>query len=302
MKINIKGLAALCLGIAVLYSCGSPKKYAYMQDVELLKKYSVEHDTNLKVMPGDRIAITVLSSYPELVRPFNGGGFDTSVPGVATNKAGGTANPAEHLEQVSGYLVNSAGEINFPVLGNIKVEGMTLEQIRVMIEQRIVESKYVPDPRINIDLANFRVYLLGAVFEASGYGYNSQANYASQYGYSFSAMSGIAGGVLRVANQPSVNILEVISFLGGNLPINANLEKVNIIRRENGKYVTYRMNLKSVDIFNSPGFYLRQNDIVYVEARYRRSEMESIERVLQIAGYLTSTITSVVAITALLRK
>lgn len=309
MNMNLFRHIALGLGLIFLFaSCGSPKRYAYLQDVELAKQYSATYDNQIIVRPGDRLNISVSSSYPELVRPFTGQGFDSSIPGLgATNVAGATTSISNNynLNDVRqyGYLVSAAGEINFPVLGKLKVSGLNKEQVAQLIEQRIVETKYMPDPRVIVEYANFRIFLLGAALGSNpGDGGRSGSNYYQQDQYSsFGRIPGVNGGVLQVYDKDRLNILEALSLIN-DMPMNADIEKVNVIRLIKGQYVTFRMNLKSVDIFQSPGFYLQQNDILYVEHRYRRDEFEGIQRVMQVSGYIFSSIASVVAIVALIKK
>lgn len=302
MNIKLSQSIALCLGfVFMLVSCGSPKRYAYLQDVELAKQYSATYDNQIIVRPGDRLNISVSSSYPELARPFTPQGFDTSVPGLSTSTSGVTNTNMDDVRGY-GYLVSSTGEINFPVLGQLKVAGLTKEQVVRLIEQRILDSKYIPDPRIAVEYANFRIFLLGAALGSNPGGGGASGGGSQQGQYSsFGRIPGVNGGILQVYDKDRLNILEALSLLN-DMPQNANIEKVNIIRRINGQYVTFRMNLKSADIFQSPGFYLQQDDIIYVEHRYRRDEFEGIQRIMQVSGYVFSSIASVVAIVALIKK
>ena len=277
-------------------SCGSAKRYAYMQDVELAKRYSVDYEHKLGVEPGDRIRVAVQSDYPELVAPFNGLGFQTSVPGVPTSSSGNSTSSQE--TKGFGYTVNEKGEINFPVLGWVKVAGLTLDGVSRYIEEQIKKSKYLTDPRVETIFANFQVYMLGAL---NGVGGSGASSVYSAQNATFTAINSIGGGVLRVSDKRDLSILEALAYMG-DLPINANIEKVMIIRRINGQFVTYRLNMKSTDIYTSPAFYLKQNDIVYVEPLYRRNDFEDVQRVFQVFGYVTTTITSVVALIALLRR
>ena len=291
-------LGTAFLGLLFMYSCGSAKRYAYMQDVELAKRYSVDYQHKLVVEPGDRIRVAVQSDYPELVAPFNGLGFQTSVPGIAASVSNAGNSTSSQEMRGFGYTVNEKGEINFPVLGWVKVSGMTLEGVSRHIEEQIKKSKYLTDPRVETIFANFQIYMLGALSEVgggNGSGYNGGQN------ATFTAINSIGGGVLRVSDKKELSILEALAYMG-DLPINANIEKVMIIRRINGQFVTYRLNMKSTDIYTSPAFYLKQNDIIYVEPLYRQSNFEGVERVLQTLGYVTTTITSVLAIIALLRR
>lgn len=290
-------LGTAFLGLLFMNSCGSAKRYAYMQDVELAKRYSVDYEHKLVIEPGDRIRVAVQSDYPELVAPFNGLGFQTSVPGVSTSSLGNSTSSQE--TKGFGYTVNEKGEINFPVLGWVKVAGLTLDGVSRHIEDQIKKSKYLTDPRVETIFANFQVYMLGAL-NGVGSG-NGASSYAANQNTTFTAINSIGGGVLRVSDKRELSILEALAYMG-DLPINANIEKVMIIRRINGQFVTYRLNMKSTDIYTSPAFYLKQNDIVYVEPLYRKSDFEGVERVLQMLGYVATSITSVVALIALLRR
>ena len=290
-------LGTAFLGLLFMNSCGSAKRYAYMQDVELAKRYSVDYEHKLVIEPGDRIRVAVQSDYPELVAPFNGLGFQTSVPGVSTSSLGNSTSSQE--TKGFGYTVNEKGEINFPVLGWVKVAGLTLDGVSRHIEDQIKKSKYLTDPRVETIFANFQVYMLGALNGVdSG---NGASSYAGNQNTTFTAINSIGGGVLRVSDKRELSILEALAYMG-DLPVNANIEKVMIIRRINGQFVTYRLNMKSTDIYTSPAFYLKQNDIVYVEPLYRKSDFEGVERVLQMLGYVATSITSVVALVALLRR
>lgn len=304
---SLTRLAKLSLAVTLgllLIGCGSPKKYAYLQDVELAKHYSVEHDTYVRIMPGDKLNFYVISAYPELVRPFNGDGFDMSMPtGVGSVQS--LTNRQDYEAQsirARGYSVDTEGYITLPVLGKVKAEGMTLRELKKDLEARIVANKYVSDPIVTLQFANFHIYLMGAAPRTGGGGSagGSGVGYSS-HGASFARFAGIDGGVLRIYDQERVSILDALA-LAGELPINANLAKVNVIRREGGKFITYRMNIKSVEIFNSPAFYLQQNDIIYVEPRYRQSELEGIQQILQVMGYTLTSVTSIATLLTLLSK
>ena len=290
-------LGVACLGLLSVSGCGSPKRYAYMQDVELAKRYSVDYEHKLVVEPGDRIRVAVQSDYPELVAPFNGLGFQTSMPGVPASSSSSVNSSSSQEMRGFGYTVNEKGEINFPVLGWVKVSGLTLEGVSRHLEEQIKKSKYLTDPRVETIFANFQIYMLGAL---NGVG-SGNSSYTESQNTTFTAINSIGGGVLRVSEKKELNILEALAYMG-DLPMNANIEKVMVIRRINGQFVSYRLNMKSTDIYTSPAFYLQQNDIVYVEPLYRRGDFEGVERVFQVLGYVTTTITSVVALVALLRR
>lgn len=302
MRINtlVQALLAV-ISLLLVYSCESPKRYAYLQDVELAKQYTVAHDWEALVSVGDRLSISVGSAFPELAAPFNGGALiGNAIAGLqGSNRVISSPNTndiqAQRAQQSFGYLVEQDGTISFPILGKVNVAGKTLSQIRSFLTDKIVESKYLTDPRVEVLLSNYTIYLLGAI--GAG-GLNNQTGHYNNYSM-FTKISGVSGGRLVIYDRDRVNIFEALS-MSGDLPANARVSKVNVIRNEGGKYTTYRLNMKSADIYNSPGFYLKPNDIVYVEPLYRRTE--GIDRAMQLSSYAFSTITSVVAVLALIRK
>ena len=134
---------------------------------------------------------------------------------------------------------------------------------------------------------NLRVYLLGA-FEGIVTG--------------ISGSHGVADRGSFHLDNPQTNILELIARTGG-LSERADFSKVNVIRRVGNEYVYYRLDMLSKNIFDSPAFYLQQNDIIYAEYRYRTRDTE--QKVLSTVGYVTtamSTIVSAVALVTLLKR
>lgn len=285
----------LCFLLLLGSSCGSPKRYAYMQDVETAKLYSVQHQNVLRIKPGDRIRVSIQSAYPELLSPFIGEGFQSISPTSSGSVTSGGASQDAREIRSYGYTVDATGQVNLPVIGYLKVGDLTLADAAKVIEERLKSTKYIVDPRVEVLFANFSVYLLGAL------NHTQTIRTTGSNMTTFSAMNGVRGGILSVEDKNELNILEALSYLG-DLPLNANIEKVFVIRRVNNQFVTYKLNLKSVDIYNSPAFYLQQNDILYVEPRYKRSENEGLERILQYVSYGLTSVTAVVTAIALLKR
>ena len=131
------------------------------------------------------------------------------------------------------YTVDSEGKIDFPVLGTLYVSGMTLEEIRDDIATRIENKGYIKNPSVKVALDNFTVTVIG------------QTNQS----------------VMRVEDN-SINLFQVVA--NSNLiPSDTDIRNVTVVRTENGKRTAHKVNLQSKDIFDSPVFYLKQNDIVY---------------------------------------
>jgi len=279
-----KGLLSLgILFVFALASCDTAHKTNYLRDIEEAKMYSVKHDKGIVVQKGDKLRILVTSiRNPELTIPFNSRSVSTqtglSLPG------GNTASVAP-ADTTSSYLVDATGKIQFPVLGDVEVQGLSLDQVSDLIRTKLTAGRYLTDAHVITKFANLRVYLLGA-FQSLGSGGGSSLS---------------DRGSFHLDNAQT-NILELISQVGG-LAEQAEFSKLNVIRRVGNEYVYYRLDLLSKSIFDSPAFYLQQNDIIYAEYRYRTRDTE--QKILSSVGYLTtavSTIVSAMALVSLLKR
>jgi len=135
------------------------------------------------------------------------------------------------------YQVDPRGRIIFPVIGSMEVEGKTLRQVQDDIAGRISSLGYIKDPSVNVTLDNFCVTVIGSV----------------------------GNNVLQVEGS-SINLLQVIARSGGT-GANSKIKEVTVIRTEKGVRTAYNVNLQKKDLFESPVFYLRQNDIVYIKPK-----------------------------------
>ena len=209
----------LLFGIVLLTSCASRQDVVYFQDTGDFETLVNNNTFVSKFKVDDLVSIHVSSLNPEASIPFN---LFRGLPG-----SGGQP------EQVN-YLVDYAGEIDFPVIGKLKIEGLSPDELRVLLRDRL--SDYLKDPIINIRLQNFTVTILGAVNQP---------------------------GTFPVSGE-QITILEALGF-AGDLNIRAIRENVLVIRDFNGTKVYTRINLTSKNMIKSPVYYLTQNDVVYVE-------------------------------------
>ena len=182
--------------------------------------------------------------------------------------------------------MDGEGKIQFPILGDVAVLGLSLDQVNDLIRTKLTAGKYLTDAHVITKFANLRVYLLGA-FEGltATVGGSSIGDRGSFH-----------------LDKPQTNILELVATVGG-LSERADFSRVNVIRRVGNEYIYYRLDLLSKSIFDSPAFYLQQNDIIYAEYRYRTRDTE--QKILSSVGYLTtavSTIVSAMALVTLLKR
>ena len=241
--------------LLLLGSCATAKRenVVYFQDTGDFESIVDNNRSVTRFKNDDLIDIHVSSLNPEASIPFN---LFRGQPGM-----GGQP------EQVD-YLVDQAGEIDFPVIGKIKVAGLSPDELRTLLRERL--SEYLKDPIINIRLVNYTVTVLGQV--------NSPGTYP--------------------VNGEQITILEALG-LAGDLSLRAVRQNVLVIRDFNGTKVYNRIDLTSKDMTKSPVYYLTQNDVVYVEPNKAGIKATTIDQRTSIAVSLFSLLvtTAVILIT-----
>ncbi len=229
------------LVIWVLSSCSSRKNFVYLQDMEMGKKYLMDTKYEAVIHPNDRLSITVSCKKPELAIPFNihEGTFRIGEDGSVDTY------PEAGLSREKGYRVNVDGDIDFPILGKLHVEGLTVTEVTDLIKTKIQDGNYITDPLVSIEFLNFKYTVLGAV------GHN---------------------GTFSV-DDDRVTLLDAIAK-AGDLSSRARVDRVAVIREVGDSRQMFMHDLRSTDLFESPCFYLQQNDIVYVEPKYKEKDNE----------------------------
>ncbi|EJF09375.1 polysaccharide biosynthesis/export family protein [Pontibacter sp. BAB1700] len=228
MKIKL----VLFLSLLFFASCSSlrTRNIVYFSDLE--QKPLITEQVEMKrltIKPGDLLSIDVLTPNMETNMLFNRG---------IVMEEGGTGG-GQMMRQLGneneGYLVDTKGTIDFPVLGNMRVQGLTTEQVRDTLMLKVHD--YVQDPIVKVRLQNFRFTMMGET----------------------------GPRVVDVpADNEEVNLLEGLAMAGG-ISIYGKMNNVLVIREQDGQRTMARLNLNSKETLASPYFYLQQNDIVYVE-------------------------------------
>lgn len=224
-------LLAACA--ALLSSCATPKEVVYFQDLQQTDgTLAAVQAKEIRVRPDDKISIIVNSRDPQLTDLFN-------LPYVS-RQLGQTLRSVTSTygqsQGVSGYTVDSDGNIDFPVLGKIHVEGMTREEIGRYIKDELVGQDLVKDPVVTVEFMNLTVSVMGEVAKPGRY----------------------------AIERDRITILDALS-MAGDLTIYGRRDAVMVQRMEGDTLQVYELNLVSgQDVYNSPAFYLQQNDLVYV--------------------------------------
>lgn len=261
---RLKTGLSLCLAVYLLAGCASSKKISYLQDSGEHFNQKIEQDYELKILPDDLLSIMVNSKDAELVQMFN-------LPIVRHDFAGpGTGGGGAGY--VLGYTVNQSGVIDFPQLGTIEVQGRTRSELAAYIKEQLIAGGYVKDPVVTVQFLNFRVSVLGEVNRPGAFNLKSDR----------------------------VTVLDAISE-AGDLTIYGKRENVRVIREENGERSIATLDLKSAAIFQSPYYYLRQNDIVYVEPNKVKAGQSEINQNRSI-GTLASITSVLISLAVLIFK
>ena len=242
-------LLYLLFSLALLSSCNTSKEIIYFQDVEVNSPEAVAPPQDITVQPKDQISIVVSSKDPELAALFNLTRVQQRVGSTGLNNS------------------NNKGAIDFPVLGNLTVAGMTRSQIAALVKQRLKEENLVNDPVVTVEFMNLSFSVLGEV--------KTPGKYSISKDY--------------------ITLLEAIS-MAGDLTIYGKRDAIFVIREEKGERVTHWVDLRSCDLFKSPVYYLKQNDVVYVQPNKVRAgqstlnenSVKSVGLWISIGSFLTS--------------
>lgn len=250
-----------------LSSCTSKKKLDYLQNIESVALEASMKNAKSTIQPNDQLVIMVTAKDMDVVKPFNqnfssGQILQYSLP---SNNA-----PAQSQTSASGptYMVDSQGNIEFPVIGKINTENKTTEELRDILKKEI--SKYVVNPQVSVRNTNYKITVLGEVNRPGTY------------------------------NIPDAQttLLEVLG-LAGDLSIYGNREDILVLRNIDGTMTKERIDLTKADFINSPFFYLKQNDVIIVSPNETKQKSSRLD---PNAGIYISVASIVVTILALIFK
>ncbi|MGL5682622.1 MAG: polysaccharide biosynthesis/export family protein [Marinifilaceae bacterium] len=238
-------------------SCVTSKKVIYLQDVAAAEQSSLSEAYQPRIINNDKLSIVVSSMNQEAALPFNTPMLGLSQPGISSTNSADVKN---------GYIVESDGCINFPVLGRVKAAGLTREELAAQLEKQL--EPYLKDRIVNVQFLNFKVTVLGEVRRPGSF----------------------------TVPTDRITLLEALG-MAGDLDILAKRQNVLIIRETNGRREFERLDLRSKKLFESEYFYLQQNDVVYVEPGKSRIFSGAVSPVLPYVLSIISTILTVIAVT-----
>lgn len=241
MKLFSAQMLVFCFFILLLSSsCTSTKKITYFGNLTDTSFISRSDAAEILIQNNDILSISISSLNPQASAIFN-----------TTNNFSANSSPESSSAgaQASGYLVNSDGYIQLPILGNIKAAGLTKKQLKESITNSILEKKLLVDPIVNIRNLNFKVTVLGEVTHPA----------------------------VVTAPSEKISLLEALG-LAGDLTIYGKRDNVLLIREINGKKQVRRIDLTAKDFFLSRYYYLQPNDVVYVSPNKAKISSSTLSR------------------------
>lgn len=229
--------------VIVLAAACSPKTYRqidYLQDIDADSSLDMKENLGILIQPQDQLSIIVSSRNPELAAPLN--------KPVASFQAGSEITSTNSgYQRILGYTVDNSGNVDFPILGTIHAAGLNRWQLQEAIQKKIVDAGIVLDPIVTVEFMNFKISVMGEV--------NSPGTYT------------VTGDKITLFGALS---------LARDLTIYGRRDNVTVIREQNGKRNIYKVDLRDSEIFDSPAYYLQQNDVVYVYPNSVRAGQSTI--------------------------
>ena len=244
-------------------SCAAPQNIAYFQNKVVDQPEKIDKHAGIVIQPKDMLSIVVTSRNPELAIMFN-------LP-VVSYQAGSEIVTSAN-QRLTGYVVDNNGYIDFPVLGPIKVAGLTRWELSELIKKRLLEGGFLADAVVTVEFMNFKISVIGEV--------NNPGTYS--------------------IDGDKVTILQAIS-LAKDLTIFGLRDNVSVIRERDGERTIYQVDLTNVELFNSPAYYLQQNDIVYVEpSEIRARQSTTDDKALRMTSIFVSSGSLLVSVATLI--
>ena len=243
----------------LLGSCGSTKDIVYFQGIDTLNLAQSKWLYDARIMPKDMLMINVSTTDPEAAKPFNKNFSNTQ----NTYQMSGV--------NMYGYLVDNAGNINFPMIGLIHVEGLTSRECEALILDKIQHYMSKTEiPIVTVRMASYHVTLIGET-----------------------------GSRIVPVTTEKMNIIEALAS-AGDLTITGRRDNILLIREDpTGQKSTHRLDISDANILNSPYYYLQQNDIIYIEpnkTKIRRQAISNVSVWFSALGMVTSAASLVIAI------
>ncbi len=261
----MKQILIVLTAFVLCTSCAAYKRVNYIQDINIDQPEKIAEEYQIRIKPLDKLVIIVNSKDPELAAPFNTSTSLNSLTGVPTGYSQTTSNMLQER------TVDEDGTLIMPIIGKVKCAGKTRTELARDIEKMIADGGYISDPTVNVSFADLKIAVLGEVKNP---------------------------GYYNVIND-RMTIFDAVA-MAGDLTVFGIRDNVKVIREVDGKRTIGSLDLTKQELFDSPYFYIQQNDIIYVTPNKYKAQTAEINQnrtfYLSVASTLVSIATLVISI------
>lgn len=257
-------LAGIALLGLMLVSCSAQKRVWYMQDATPSTPEQIAQNGQIRIKPLDRLTIIVNSKDPELAVPFNSS--------TSLNSLSGTPTSSSSTQSLQVRTVDEQGFVDMPIIGPVQCEGLTRSELAKVIADKILEGGYINDPTVNVQFADMKFSVIGEVAHP---------------------------GTFDITRD-RISILDALA-MAGDMTVFGIRSEVYVARENNGERTIEVLDLTSKDFFNSPAFYIQQNDVIYVKPNKYKAQTGEFNQnrsfYLSLIGTAISVATLIVTLT-----
>jgi len=265
LKKNMKIRSILLLLVATLaiVSCRTRNDINYLQDVDKVATETAIRMENNTLQPGDQLVINIMAKDLDVVKPFNqnySSGLLLQNPQIS-----GNISPAMPTSTGPTFIIDSNGEIDFPVLGKLETKGLSVEQFKESLYNRI--KRYIKEPTVSVKLNNFRVSVMGEVVRPGEY----------------------------VIADGQTNFMKALA-LAGDLTMYGIRDNILLVRTVDGKMEKVRIDITRSDFMDSPYYNLKQGDVIYVSANKTKEKTSRLDPNMPIYISVASIVVTILAL------
>lgn len=259
-------LLAFALTTVLLASCAAQKRVWYLQDAQSYTSEQIAQIGQIRIKPFDRLTVVVNSKDPELAVPFNSSTSYNSLSGMVS----ASTSTSQSLQV---RTVDEEGMLDMPVIGKIDCSGMTRHELAEAISQKIVSGGYINDPTVNVQFSDMKISVIGEVARPGQYD----------------------------ITRDKISIFDALA-MAGDLTVFGIRNEVAVQREADGVRSIEYLDLTSKDIYQSPAFYIQQNDVIYVKPNKYKAQTGEINQNRSFYLSLMSTAISVATLIVTLTR
>lgn len=257
-------IAAIVLTVVLFASCSAQKRAWYIQDAQPYTPEQIVQNGQIRIKPLDRITVVVNSKNPELAVPFNAWSSFNSVSGLPAQSSG--------TQSLQILTVDEEGMLRMPVIGAVEAAGRTRGELARAIAEKITQEGYINDPSVNVEFADMKIAIIGEVARPGYYD----------------------------LTRDKISIFDALA-LAGDITVYGVRDQVAVTREVDGVRTIEYIDLTTKEAFDSPAFYLQQNDVVYVKPNKYKAQTGEISQnrnfYLSLAATAISVATLIVTLT-----